>query len=327
MTLSVVKSRARRWAARFFSCAIWATASFCLLTVGAKVTYSSIVEYRCSKWEASLRRDAFGRTDGFQSYTVGDGRTAILLIHGFGSSPAIFSRMASALAERGYTCRAMCLPGYGMASKEFAKANREQWVDAIRREVVALRRTADRVWILGHSMGASLAVDYALEFPGTADGVVLLTPLIAVSNARSPLLPPRTVYEISRHVFGPRDLVESVFPEDFRTNEPVSQPARVVFTPFAVYEQAFAVMDQIGRRAPELTVPVLMVLARHDKVVDSAAAERYFGQVGSTKKELMVLDDAAHVVPLDNGWQAVVAEVDAFIGPAEPALAQAEPAR
>jgi carboxylesterase len=221
--------------------------------------------------------------------------------------------MAPALASMGYTCRAMCLPGYGMAPEEFAKVNRERWIAAIDREVKALAKDADQVWILGHSMGASLAVDYLLDHPDAAQGVVLLAPLIQVSNARSPIIPPRAFYEIGRHVFGPRDLLESVFPEDFRTNEPVSQAARVQFTPFAVYEQAFALMDHIGHRAPEIRAPMLMVLAGHDKVVDSRAAERYFGQVASEKKELMVAEDAAHVVPLDSGWQDVVQHVDAFV--------------
>lgn len=320
MTLAVAAKRVQRFGVRVLTGFVWSTAIFTLLSLGAKLAYSSIVEYRCNRWEAGVRRDAAGLLEGFQSYTVGDGRTAILMIHGFGSSPAIFGKMAPALAERGYTCRAMCLPGYGMASDEFAKASRARWLEAVDREVRQLAATADRVWILGHSMGAALAVDYMLGHPGAADGVVLLAPMIAVSSARSPLIPPRTAYEIGRRMFGPEEMVESIFPEEYGAGASAAQTGRVVFTPFAVYEQAFDLMDHIGLRAPDFRSPMLMVVAGQDRVVDSAAAERYFGQVASPKKDLMRVEDAAHVVPLDAGWEDVVERVDVFVRDATRAI-------
>lgn len=320
MTKQSVTRQMRRFAFRFFSAVVSTVAVLTILTLGAKVAYSSIVQYRADKWEATLRRDAGGLREGFRSYTVGQGRTAILMVHGFGSSPGVFQNVASALAERGYTCRAMCLPGYGLSAHEFAKAGRAQWLAAINDEVARLSADYDHVWLLGHSMGASLAIDYVSGGSRAVDGVVLLAPLIQVSNKRSPILAARTYYELGRHVFAPDELVESAFSPDFHTNEPVANQDNVPFTPFAVFGQVFDIMDSIGRHPAGLTIPTLMVLADDDKVVDSRAAERYFSQVGAARKDLMHVAHSGHIVPLDNGWEHVVERVDSFVRGVEPSV-------
>jgi len=305
--------RLRKLAFSLVSVTCWTVGFIVLLSFTAKIAYSRIVDYRCSKWEASVRRDTTGLREGFEPYTVGDGRTAVLLIHGFGASPAIFHKMAPALAARGYRCRVMRLPGYGMPPEEFAKVSRATWLAAIDREVRALAKDADHVWIVGHSMGASLGVDYLLEFPGQAEGIALLTPLMGVSSARSPLIPPRALFEVGRHIFRPDDLLECSFTADLHTNERVQLEDRDLFTPFAIYTELFSLMDTISSRAADFKTPMLMVLSREDKVVDYRAAERYFNAAHSSPKEIYYVRDAGHIVPIDNGWDDVVRQIDSFI--------------
>jgi carboxylesterase len=314
MQVRQLSKRLRKLAFSLVSLTCWLVGFAVLISFTAKIAYSRIVDYRCTKWEATVRRDATGLREGFEPYTVGDGRIAVLMIHGFGTSPAIFHKMAPSLAERGYRCRVMRLPGYGMPPEEFAKVSRATWLAAIDREVRALAKDADQVWIVGHSMGASLGVDYILEFPGQADGVALLTPLLGVSSARSPLIPPRALFEVGRHIFRPDDLLESCFAADLHTNEPVQLEDRDAFTPFAIYTELFSLMDTITRRAAEFKAPMLMVLSRDDKVIDSRAAERYFDAARSSTKDLYYVRDAGHVVPIDNGWDDVVRQIDGFIG-------------
>ena len=55
-----------------------------------------------------------------------------------------------------------------------------------------------------------------------------LTPMIDVSRARTATIPPRAIYEIGRRVFGPDDLLESCFAEDYHTNQPVTESGRIV---------------------------------------------------------------------------------------------------
>src|SRR5690606_6032951 len=74
--------------------------------------YSLIVGSRLRGWESGLTRNTEGvRVEG-EAYTLGEGPAAILFVHGFAESPANFRPMVEHFANRGFTCRAMRLPGF-----------------------------------------------------------------------------------------------------------------------------------------------------------------------------------------------------------------------
>ena len=49
-----------------------------------------------------------------------------------------------------------------------------------------------------------------------------------------------------------------------------------------------------------------MVVASDDRVIDTAAARRFFDDCGAKDKQLVEQPDTGHVVPLDNGWEQLV---------------------
>src|SRR5579871_5198861 len=77
--------------------------------LGLDFSYSLLVQFQYARWEAGIVRDPDGVRRGCREFTVGRGDTALLLIHGFSDSPAVFRRMAPDLAARGFACRAMRL--------------------------------------------------------------------------------------------------------------------------------------------------------------------------------------------------------------------------
>jgi carboxylesterase len=285
-----------------------------LTVAGGKATYSHVVSTRADRWESSLERDADGVCVDMRAYTIGAGDTGLLLVHGFGSSPAVFQRMAPDLAARGFLCRAMRLPGFGATGAAKIHATRAEWLGAIDEEVTELMRSCDSVWLVGHSMGGSLAVDYALANPDRVDGLVLIAPLIDVSRARSPLLKPRTWYVVSRPFFQASDIIESVFPVDVRDPTVYLDEGRDRFVTFHGYDAMFEVLDAVAGRAKDLSLPLLEVVSPSDKVVDCGAAQKFFADVSSTNKCLLVASGAGHVIPLDGGWQDVADSIERFVG-------------
>ena len=97
--------------------------------------YSLIVANRVKKWEASIERDGDGVQEGSQAYTVGSGAAAILLIHGINDSPQCYHKMAPVLAEEGFTCRVMRLPGFALPNDRYAQATKEEWLAAVDSEI------------------------------------------------------------------------------------------------------------------------------------------------------------------------------------------------
>jgi pimeloyl-ACP methyl ester carboxylesterase len=103
--------------------------------------------------------------------TRGSGQPAIMLVHGWTNSRAIWGEHPRTLA-RTHRVVALDLPGHGASG-----ADRAQWtMDAFGEDVVAVadQLELDRVVLVGFSMGAAVVLEAAERMPGRAIGVVLV---------------------------------------------------------------------------------------------------------------------------------------------------------
>src|SRR5690606_32080871 len=137
-------------------------------------------------------------------------------VHGINDSPAIYRKMAPRLAEKGFTCRAMRLPGFAMPIDDYAVSTHEQWVAAIKQEAEALSQTHSQVCLVAHSLGGAATIRYLIENPQGADRCVLIAPCVAVSNRRSPVLSVRTWHTLGRWTLFFTRVTETPFPNDAR---------------------------------------------------------------------------------------------------------------
>jgi len=83
----------------------------------------------------------------------------IVLLHGFGSTGAIFDPLAQALSDR-YAVHCPDLPGHGRAANELARSDdRPAFAEVVDR---LLARLPERFELLGYSLGGRIALHLAL---------------------------------------------------------------------------------------------------------------------------------------------------------------------
>lgn len=289
----------------FFIIAAW---------LSTNALHAAWVELRRHLWEKGLTRDAQGLLPDAAAYTVGKGPVALLFIHGFADTPAIWRRMAARLAaSRNFTCRAMRLPGSAEAAAQAKRQTLALWRQSVDAEIGRLRETHARVWLIGHSMGAALAVDAALRAPDRIAGVVALAPLIEVSRRRSPILPPGVWFRLARLTLALSPTFESCFSSDgVAVDDPAFTYTRDRFIPFCVYRGLFELTRSNRAQASRLACPVFAATAERDAVVDTPAALRWLAACPGPK-EIRPLTDIGHVIPLEIGWQALTDDIGAFI--------------
>lgn len=275
--------------------------------------YDRVVHFRHDRWERTIERDANGLRKGYEDFTIGTGDTALLMIHGFGAGPLTWGRMAPALAERGFTCRALCLQGFGRPMEEYRAARSAQWRTQIRWEVDSLRQTHQHVWLVAHSMGGALALLEAMERPDAIDGIVLLAPLIEVSSRRSPLVNPQTWFKIVDRLSLFTDLTEMAFPVDVHDPAIQKNVVRDQFVPRTIYRELFALTDALKGRAEDLRVPTLLAYAPADKVTDAEAARRYVVKTSAPRKEFFRAERSGHVLTWDFEWENLVDCIEQFV--------------
>jgi esterase/lipase len=72
---------------------------------------------------------------GEAEFDSGAGSTALLLVHGINFSPIAYRNFGPALAQRGFKCRAMRLPGFAQHVQDYAGFKYPEWIAAVDREV------------------------------------------------------------------------------------------------------------------------------------------------------------------------------------------------
>jgi carboxylesterase len=284
-----------------------------VLWVGGDLVYALLMKRRYARWEAGIERDPDGVRRGCREYYVGQGDTAVLLIHGFADAPTLYQRMAPALAEEGFTCRVMRLPHFATPMDDYRWTNAAQWREAVRSELRELRQRQARVVVVAHSLGAAVAVDYLADNPAAADAVVLLAPLLAVCERRSPLLSPRAWQWIFDHTLAFTDRVGMFFSPNLRDQEALPLMKTDQFVPRVVYRELMHLIERNRDRAGTFRVPLFLALGEHDEVVDNRVAERFYQACAAGTKRLRPVAGAAHVLPMDFGWQSLTVDVVKFI--------------
>jgi len=156
--------------------------SACLIAIALAVLWD--VDRR---WGVESPLASWGELD---VHAFGQGPTAVILLHGYGSSPDALVPLAHALAERFPARYILPRAQHRVSEGGFAWF---EWPDQVggerahRRSILHARRAllqviararregAGRVVILGHSMGARMAGDVALASTPALDGVALLS--------------------------------------------------------------------------------------------------------------------------------------------------------
>lgn len=113
--------------------------------------------------------------DGIRmAYTdAGKGEYTLVMIHGLGSNLKAWGKNIEALS-RNYRCIALDLPGYGRSSKGDYACTMHFFADHLRDFIRQLR--LQKVVLVGHSMGAQVAMTALLQDSTLAERLILLAP-------------------------------------------------------------------------------------------------------------------------------------------------------
>jgi alpha-beta hydrolase superfamily lysophospholipase len=112
----------------------------------------------------------------YQSWLPHDRPQAVLvLVHGLGSHSGTFNNIVQALVPQGYAIYGFDLRGHGRSPGSRGHIN--SWSE-LRKDLskffqfIASQQGQIPYFLLGHSLGAAIALDYALHFPNGLHGVI-----------------------------------------------------------------------------------------------------------------------------------------------------------
>jgi len=219
----------------------------------------------------------------------GHGGTAVILIHGFGTSSFLWRNVAPSITDAGHTAYAIDLFGHGESDRptdaDFGIAAQAEYLDAA---MTALR--VARGLVVGVDIGGDVALRLASTRPERVEKLVLVnTPAFDEIPARDITQMQRSTakfaFRTTRGVLGAAPLIEGVLKgsvADPETRMPVKLIARYL-APFAGQDgvnHLLALASSINADDMEdvdlqtIHVPTLVVWGEEDEWVDKKMADR-----------------------------------------------------
>ena len=252
----------------------------------------------------------------FRRSARGAMRGAALLVHGFPGTPADMRPLAAALAAAGWDVDAPLLPGFGPEIITLPNRRHAEWRDTVVERVRSLREEHDRVIVLGHSLGAAVAVLSARQ--ERADGYALLAPYWRFGGPVTHMLWP-----IVRLFFGRwrplrradfsderiRQGIQAIIPDLDIDDPAVQAELRAFIVPTQLLSELRRLGIAAGGAARRLHAPTLVVQGIRDTLVKPADTERLVGLLPSVRRYEKV--DGSHSLPLPAGgaWERVAQTV------------------
>ncbi len=117
-------------------------------------------------------------------YHKGNG-CGIVLVHGFTGSAAHMRILADGLSERGYTVSSINLPGHATTESDMAKADWQQWLQAVKKATLDMMNETAVTAVCGLSMGGVLSLLVAEQMK--IDACIPISAPMATKNRLLPL--------------------------------------------------------------------------------------------------------------------------------------------
>jgi pimeloyl-ACP methyl ester carboxylesterase len=239
----------------------------------------------------------------------GHGGTAIVLLHGFGTSSFLWRGVAPRIAAAGQTAIAIDLLGYGESDRpidaDFGIAAQAEYLD---RALTALR--VARGMIVGVDVGGGVALRLALTRPERVERLVLVNTVafdeFPARDVRTlPLKTARFAFRVTRGMFGAQPLLAPLLERSVADRD--HMPPRLVARYLAPYvgQEGVGHLLALARalRAEEVEeldlaavyAPTLVVWGEEDRWVDHRLPERLVNTIPESR--LVRLPNVGRLVP------------------------------
>ncbi|MGK5630615.1 alpha/beta hydrolase [Streptomyces sp. URMC 123] len=245
---------------------------------------------------------------GAEPFRHEGGEVGVLLCHGFTATPQSLRPWAEYLAARGLTVSLPLLPGHGTRWQDMQLTGWQDWYAEVDRELRALTRRCERVFVCGLSMGGALTLRLAAKHGDAISGIVVVNPANKVHGLAAHALP------VLRHLV----------PSTKGLTDDIAMPGehelgydRVPLHAAHSVRQFFRLVDA---ELPQVTQPVLLLRSPQDHVVPPADSARILSRISSLDVTETVLERSYHVATLDYDAERIFEDSYEFIARLAPGL-------
>jgi len=261
----------------------------------------------------------------------GNNQKAVLLIHGITGTPSEMRYLGKSLNKAGYTVFCNTLPRHCSSLGELKKVTWQEIVDSCQKDLEALKKGHDKVFVAGLSMGALVSIHLAYMFPSQVSGIAALAPTLFYDGWA--LHKGKVLINFVWHIPYLRKMIDirEDWPYGLKDEELRENISRFYknadankfdnkvllfgspFFPLVCLYQHHLFTKVVKEQMPLVKAPIIIIHAKEDDMTSIKNAEFVFNNIGSSDKSLVVLENSYHMITIDKEKNRVASEVSAFL--------------
>ena len=191
---------------------------------------------------------------------------AVLLIHGFSSSPREMLPLGKHLQQYNFTVAGVRLPGHGTTPRDLATRHAEDWLETVKRGYQQLVDAGLIVSVGGLSTGAVLSLNLALH--AEPNKLLLLSPFLELSH-------PLAHFAKWLHY---------IIPYQNKNISEDEQPFYYQQRPLKGVAQIIRLCQKLEGQLNQIKVPSLILSSSGDRTIAPGTAQQIYQQLGSKNK-------------------------------------------
>ena len=232
---------------------------------------------------------------------IGEGPHGALVLHGFTGNPGSMRGVAEALAAAGFHVEMPLLPGHGTVVEDMLPTRWADWAGAAEAAYLAIAGRADKVIVVGLSMGGALTLRIGADHPEVAG-------LVCINPATQPQAP-----EVVAMLQGMIDSGTEVMPAiGSDIADPDAHESAYDATPLRpLLSLVNDGLTPLADEYPRMRQPLLLLSSPQDHVVEPAASDYLEGSYGGPVERIL-LERSYHVATQDFDKELIFTSTVAF---------------
>ncbi|MBC8334943.1 MAG: alpha/beta fold hydrolase [Anaerolineales bacterium] len=232
-------------------------------------------------------------------------KTGCLLVHGFTGAPKELRWMGEYLAEEGFSVLGVRLAGHATNPEEMIRTRYIDWMHSVEDGVYFLRGAADRIFLIGLSMGGALSLLMSTKLE--VDGVIAMStpykidlPSLKLAKILAPIVP---------YMSKSSDEPGATWFDQDAWKDHISYPQNPVRSAVEIS----LLLEEMRDSLPDATAPTLLVHSHNDTYIPSDSMKNIYNALGTDDKEMMWVTESGHVIPREPAKAQVFKAASAFI--------------
>ncbi|WP_414575109.1 lysophospholipase [Anabaena sp. CCY 9402-a] len=254
-------------------------------------------------------------------FPEGKVKAVLVIVHGLGGHSDKYSHIVEHLVPKHYAIYSLDLRGHGRSPGRRGHIN--AWADFredLRAflQLIPTQQPQVPVFLLGHSLGAVIVLDYVLRYPqegSTLQGVIALAPAIGkVGVSKFRLLVGRLMSKVWPSFTLNTGLDLAAASRDEKVLVAYTQDSlRHTRASARLATEYFATVAWIYDHAPEWQVPLLILHGGADRVALPEGGEIFYQLVASLDKLRIEYPGAYHELQDDLNYQEVLTDLETWL--------------